>query len=238
MKMSPSETNKKTKKNLKENFSKNILDKTKTLILQPSKFFENAKKENVEESLKYLILSSIPLLIELLLVVLIFGITLPILISKRGSLYINLPFFLILFPPIFYFSLIVRTILESIFIHIGVWVVGGKKSIEETFKAVWYSEAFLLISLFFVIPIFLIMTFTLAYFKPIILLLVILVLSLQIYSFYILIKGISVLHEISLLRSILACIIVFIIIIALLILLFLFIFLGSFSLYALHRVNF
>lgn len=198
-------------RNIQKGLIKILLEKIKNLILQPSKFFESVKDESIEEGLKYLILSPIPLLIELLLVILILEITMP-------DIYINLPFFLILFPPALYISLISGVTINSIIVHIGVWIVGGKNSIEQTFKAVLYSNIFTLISSTFIIPFFVAIIYSptneIAIF--ILIILTILTLCFQIYSLYILLKGISILHRISTIRSLLAIIIPIIILFVLL----------------------
>lgn len=175
---------------------KNIIEKTKKLILNPSKLYESVKNEKLEDSFKYLFLSSLPLFFQLLLFLLIFG----KISEQMEHIYVNLPLVLIIYPPLFYFIVIGRTIRDLIVIYLLCWIIEKKKEIDETFKVVMYRQAFILISLFF-FPIF----FILPFYNIQIALAIIFFVSIFIYSAYILVKGISIYHKISSIRSILIC---------------------------------
>lgn len=117
----------------------NFFEKMKGFLLKPSQTFNACKDESLGEAIKYFVyfyvivaLISIPLSLN----------------SKELASFLGLETYGI--GGIFIlFALIIGILIEGAFTHIGVYLFGGRKGINQTIKAVFYSTAILI--LFFIV---------------------------------------------------------------------------------------
>lgn len=204
-----------------------FIEKSKNLTFHPTKLYEDIRDEDFNDSLKYFLSASIPLFSELLLFLLynwfmsyklVREITESFKMTKSYSILsfdLSLPslifsLFLFLIPLIFFCIYItINIVLYSILVHIGLWIFVGKKDIKQTIKVVIYTHAFILLLMSIFFPLFLLMFFdytsSISSYQYIMTFLSILSILIYIYSFYLLVKGVSILHKIDISKSILAC---------------------------------
>ena len=170
-----------------------IFDKIKKVLLRPTEFFTEIKKEvGVGKAFKYLALISLVYAVLLTIFMFIFSIFL-------GGFGL---FFLLVLPIIIYFISLIGSFVGAGFMHLFVKMFGGKGDYSATYKVSVYSAT----------P-----TFLLGWIQFV-------NLFVSIYSFYLYLKGLSILHDISMGRAFLIAIIPAIIIVAI-VFAFIFIFL-------------
>ena len=199
------------------------IEKIKFLFSNPSGFFESVKNDSIENSLIYLILiSTVPIIFIFFSILLLYSskFALTIFISLLPSLLIVVG---IVFSISFFVGIVFTTVLNALFLHIGVIIFGGKKPYEETFKVLVYALTPIIIfsPLLYIVIIFQILQFGFSAISSINYgLFIILTIPIYLYHIYLLVKGISILQEISTVRSILAVIVQYSIIFGILFLIF------------------
>jgi hypothetical protein len=165
------------------NYKINLIKKVKKVILSPSEFFEEIKAEKgISEAFKYLAILS---LVNLVVGIVSFRLSIPS-ISPLGNLSSFLPLLGalstalgIVIPVVMYISSLILSFVGAGFIHLFVKLFKGKGAYSNTYKALIYASTPFL--LFGWVPwvgvIF------------------------GLYSFYLSLKGISKLHEVSMVRA-------------------------------------
>jgi hypothetical protein len=157
----------------------NLIEKIKKVILSPSEFFEKIKTEKgISKAFKYLALLS---LVNLVIGVVSFTFSITF-ISPLGNLSTFLPLLAalgIVIPVVIYICSLILSFVVSGFIHLFVKLFKGKGDYSDTYKALIYANTPSL--LFGWVP-----------YAGIIF---------GLYSFYLSLKGISKLHEVSMIRA-------------------------------------
>jgi hypothetical protein len=157
----------------------NLIEKIKKVILSPSEFFEKIKTEKgISKAFKYLALLS---LVNLVIGVVSFTFSITF-ISPLGNLSTFLPLVAtlgIVIPVVIYICSLILSFVVSGFIHLFVKLFKGKGDYSDTYKALIYASTPSL--LFGWVP-----------YAGIIF---------GLYSFYLSLKGISKLHEVSMIRA-------------------------------------
>jgi hypothetical protein len=105
-----------------------ILKKVRSVLFSPTKFFEKVREEvDIKEAFKYiLVLALIPSII--------ISIIYPMIIPPEF-----IPLWYIIGPIIYYFFIILGFFVQAAILHLFVKLLGGKKSYSETYKASVYS---------------------------------------------------------------------------------------------------
>jgi len=123
-----------------------VVEKMKKFLLEPSKAFNSVKKETVGEAFKYFL---VPLLIGSLLSAVVFAIATGVfmdflgmiwgsslgrLVDTLGAGLAGIVYFIVMIV-----GGIVGTFIVSLWTHIWVYLVGGRKGLNQTIKAIMYG---------------------------------------------------------------------------------------------------
>lgn len=165
-----------------------FIEKTKNLILSPSKFYKDVKNENIGDSFKYFFIASFPLFTEVLVLV---SLDLTIRTSQKAFI-----LFLLLFPTS-------SVILETLLFHICFIILKEHRNIEKTFKVLIYKWAFfsLFFSVIMIIPILDYLGYGEYHYNIFPTLNIVSIFIFFVFSTYILIKGMVILQEMNILKS-------------------------------------
>jgi len=169
-----------------------IFEKIKKVLLRPTEFFTEVKKEvGFGKAFKYLAVISLVYVVLLMIMMFFFSMALGV---GYGSFISSMfaGFFIFILPIIIYCISLVGSFVGAGFVHLFAKMFGGKGDYSATYKvSVYSSTPTLLFGWINYVNLFV-----------------------SIYSFYLYLKGLSILHDVSMGRAVLIAIIPGIIIVA------------------------
>jgi len=109
-----------------------IVEKIKGFLFSPSETFDASKEDTLGDAFKYyLILLPIP---ALLLAVIFTLLPLPTWFPRMPA-----PLAVVFFAVVIYVGNVIVVIINSLWLHIWVYLMGGRKGLTQTFKALMYG---------------------------------------------------------------------------------------------------